>query len=81
MVKVGILGIGFMGTAHFKAYAAYRKAKVVALSDLNPKRLSGDWSDIAGNIEGSQAAGADIRKLHLHARPADIARWVSSIVP
>ena len=72
MVKVGILGIGFMGTAHFKAYTAYRKAKVVALSDLNPKRLSGDWSDIAGNIEGSQAAGADLSKIHLHARPADM---------
>ena len=72
MVKVGILGIGFMGTAHFRAYAAYRKAKVVALSDLNPKRLSGDWSEIAGNIEGSQAAGADLSKIHLHADPADL---------
>ena len=72
MVKVGILGIGFMGTAHFKAYTAYRKAKVVALSDLNPKRLAGDWSDIAGNIEGSQAAGADLSKIRLHAKPADL---------
>ena len=72
MVKVGVLGIGFMGTAHFKAYTAYRKAKVVALSDLNPKRLSGDWSDIAGNIEGSQAATADLSKIHLHATPEDL---------
>jgi len=72
MVKVGILGVGFMGTAHFRAYCAYRKAKVIALSDLNPKRLEGDWSDIAGNIEGAQAAGADISKMHLHADPADL---------
>ncbi|MFW6163449.1 MAG: Gfo/Idh/MocA family protein [Planctomycetota bacterium] len=72
MVKVGILGVGFMGTAHFRAYTGYRKAKVVALCDLNPKRLKGDWSDIAGNIEGAGASGADIRKLHLHADPADL---------
>ena len=72
MVKVGILGIGFMGTAHFRAHCANRKARVVALSDLNPKRLSGDWSDIAGNIEGSQAAGADLSKVHLHADPAGL---------
>ena len=71
MVKVGILGIGFMGTQHFRAYQAYRKARVTALSDLNPKRLDGDWSDIAGNIEGG-GGKADLSRIHLHAKPADL---------
>lgn len=71
MVKVGILGIGFMGTQHFRAYQGYRKARVTALSDLNPNRLTGDWSDIAGNIEGG-GGKADLRAVHLHAEPADL---------
>ena len=74
MVRVGILGVGFMGTAHYKGYSSIGKAKVVALSDLDPKKLSGDWSSIAGNIEGSQAARADLSGLHLHARPAALFR-------
>jgi predicted dehydrogenase len=72
MVKVGILGIGFMGTCHYRAYRTFGNAKVAALSDLDPKKLSGDWSSIAGNIEGSQAAQADLSGIHLHARPEDL---------
>ena len=72
MVKVGILGVGFMGTMHFNAYRAYRKAKVVALSDLDPKKLAGDWSTIGGNIEDPNAAAVDLSGLRLHADPADL---------
>jgi predicted dehydrogenase len=51
MVNVGVIGLGFMGTAHFRNHQANRKAKVVAVCDSNPKRRAGDWSDIAGNID------------------------------
>jgi predicted dehydrogenase len=71
-VKLGLLGIGFMGSMHFNAYRAYRKAKVVALSDLNPAKLSGDWSSIAGNIDDPNAAAVDLTGIHLHADPADL---------
>ncbi len=68
MVKVGILGIGFMGTQHFRAYRAYRKAEVTALSDLDPKKLTGDWSDIAGNIEGG-GGQVDLSDIRVHKDP------------
>jgi predicted dehydrogenase len=72
MVKVGVLGIGFMGQMHFNAYRGYKKARVVALSDLDPKKLAGDWSSISGNIEDERAAAVDMTGLHLHADPADL---------
>ena len=53
MVKVGIIGIGFMGVTHFKGYKNIPGAKVVALCDSIEKRLTGDWRDIKGNIGDS----------------------------
>jgi len=72
MVKVGILGVGFMGTMHFNTYRAYRRAKVVALSDVDPKKLAGDWSSIAGNIEDARMAAVDLSGISPYAKPADL---------
>jgi predicted dehydrogenase len=72
MVKVGVLGIGFMGKMHFNTYRAYRRSKVVALSDLDPKKLAGDWSAIAGNIADARAAKVDLSGLRLYAPPSDL---------
>jgi 1,5-anhydro-D-fructose reductase (1,5-anhydro-D-mannitol-forming) len=74
MVKVGIVGIGFMGKQHFGAYRTLKTAKVVALSDLDPKKLAGDWRAIAGNIADPRAAQVDLSGLHLHAPPAALFR-------
>lgn len=51
MVKVGVIGLGFMGTAHFRNHMGNRKAKVVAVCDINEARRGGDFSDIAGNLD------------------------------
>ena len=72
MVKVGILGVGFMGKMHFNTYRAYPRSKVVALADLDPKKLAGDWSAIGGNIADARAAAVDLSGLHLHAKPEDL---------
>lgn len=74
MVKVGLLGIGFMGKMHFNTYNAYRGSKVVALSDLDAAKLAGDWSKIAGNIEDARAAKVDLSGLKLYAEPAEMFR-------
>ena len=50
MIRIGIAGIGFMGMIHYLAYGKLRDARVVALCDSNPKRLTGDWRDIRGNF-------------------------------
>jgi len=50
MIRVGIAGIGFMGMTHFNAYKQVPGAKVVALCETDPVRLSGDWRSIKGNF-------------------------------
>ena len=48
MLKVGILGFGFMGKCHFNAYASIPDVKVVALCDIEPERAT---QAAAGNLD------------------------------
>lgn len=50
MVNVAILGCGFMGRTHYNIHARNRKAKIVALMDLDKKRSQGKWGDPMGNL-------------------------------
>lgn len=50
MVRIGIIGIGFMGTTHFNAAKALKGAKVTAIASRDPAKLKGDWSHITGNL-------------------------------
>jgi predicted dehydrogenase len=50
MVRVGIVGIGFMGMIHYLSYQRVRGVKVVALCEMDKKRLAGDWRGIKGNF-------------------------------
>ena len=51
-VKVGIIGLGFMGTTHFDIYQSSGKAEVVAVADTNAAKQRGDISSVVGNIGG-----------------------------
>ena len=50
MLRVGVVGIGFMGWIHTLAYRKVKGVKVVAYCEQNEKRLAGDWTDIKGNF-------------------------------
>ncbi len=50
MVRVGILGIGFMGMIHYLAYQRSPRGAVHAICTRNEKKLAGDWRDIKGNF-------------------------------
>src|SRR5438067_9124338 len=50
MIRIGIVGIGFMGMIHYLASRKLRGAKVVAICSRDPKKLSGDWRGIRGNF-------------------------------
>jgi predicted dehydrogenase len=50
MVRIGIVGVGFMGMIHFLAARALQGAQVTALCSRDPKKLAGDWRDIHGNF-------------------------------
>jgi len=60
MLKVGIIGLGFMGKMHFGVYGKNPKSKVVAIADVDRKKLSGDWSSIGGNIGDPSARNVDL---------------------
>jgi len=51
-IKVGILGLGFMGNCHFNAYKGVEKARVTVLCDCDDNKLRDD-SRVAGNISGA----------------------------
>lgn len=51
MVRVGIVGFGFMGQTHFRSYQKMPgAAKVVAVADIDPARAAGDTTGTLGNL-------------------------------
>lgn len=50
MVRIGIVGIGFMGMIHYLGAQRLKGAKVTALCSRDAKKLAGDWRGIRGNF-------------------------------
>ncbi len=61
MVSVAIIGLGFMGRTHYRAYERIEDARVVAVADLDERRAAGDLSAGWGNLgdEGPQRLPMD----------------------
>ena len=51
-VKVGIVGLGFMGSTHFGIHRQLGTSEITAVADVDEQKRSGDWSRIVGNIGG-----------------------------
>lgn len=49
-VKVGIIGLGFMGTTHFQIHRQLGKSDIIAVADVDERKVKGDWSSVIGNI-------------------------------
>jgi len=49
-VRVGIIGLGFMGVTHFRAYQRLRGVRIAAVCTRSEKKLRGDWRDVRGNF-------------------------------
>jgi len=61
MIRVGLIGAGFIGRNHFNQYEKLAgRAKVVALCDKEADRRSGDWSKVGGNIADTQGTQRDL---------------------
>jgi predicted dehydrogenase len=60
MIRIGILGIGFMGVTHFKAAQRIKGGKVVAICTRDKRKLAGDWRSVQGNFGG----GGGVQDLH-----------------
>lgn len=62
MVRIGIVGIGFMGMIHFLAARKLKGGKVTAICSRDPRKLSGDWRGIRGNF-GPPGQMMDLSKI------------------
>ncbi|MCH9652303.1 MAG: Gfo/Idh/MocA family oxidoreductase, partial [Planctomycetes bacterium] len=71
MVRIGIIGIGFMGMAHYEGAKKLKGAKVTAISTRDPKKLAGDWSTIEGNF-GPRGGQVDLSKVKQYADYHDL---------
>lgn len=66
MIRVGIIGAGFVGRNHFNQYEKMReRAPVVALCDKEADRRAGDWSKVMGNLADARGTKRDLG----HIRP------------
>jgi len=66
-LKIGVVGMGGMGNFHFRTYAGIRGAEVVAICDIDPKKLSGKGGveiNIGGGGKGPGFGG--VRKYTDH---------------
>ncbi|MBM4156417.1 MAG: Gfo/Idh/MocA family oxidoreductase [Lentisphaerae bacterium] len=50
MVNVGVVGLGFMGATHIRAYLKIPGARIAAICDAARLPVDGDFSSISGNI-------------------------------
>jgi predicted dehydrogenase len=50
MIRIGIVGIGFMGMIHYYSARKLKGAKVTAICTRDRKKRAGDWRSIRGNF-------------------------------
>jgi predicted dehydrogenase len=50
MVRIGIVGVGFMGMIHYLAARNLKDARVEGICSRDEKKLAGDWRSIQGNF-------------------------------
>ncbi len=62
MVRIGIIGIGFMGYTHFEGARDLEGARVTAIATRDAKKLAGDWTSIQGNF-GPPGGHVDVSQL------------------
>ncbi len=62
MIKVGVVGLGMMGTTHLDVYSKHPGVEVFAVADIDPDVLRGRKT-AAGNVKGQAAGGFDLAKV------------------
>jgi predicted dehydrogenase len=71
MIRIGIVGIGFMGMVHYLAAQQVKGGRVVALHTRDRKKLAGDWRGVRGNF-GPPGALMDLGKVRRYERFDDL---------
>jgi predicted dehydrogenase len=73
VIRVGLIGVGFIGWIHWLAYKRMSESRVVAISESNPQRLAGDWRGIQGNF-GPPGEQVDLTGIATYANYEDLLR-------
>ncbi len=71
MIRIGIVGIGFMGMIHYLASQKLKGARVTALCSRDRNKLDGDWRGIRGNF-GPPGQIMDLGKINKYERLDDL---------
>src|SRR5262249_50107767 len=71
MVRIGIVGIGFMGRIHYLASERLKDAKVAAVCSRDPAKLAGDWRTTRGNF-GPEPGVVNLRGVKKYSALADL---------
>ena len=72
-IRVGLIGLGFMGLTHYERYCKMENAEIVALADVNPAKRAGDVSAIRGNIDTTEKpAHLDFSKIAVYDNGFDL---------
>ena len=64
MLRVGIVGLGFMGWVHWLVYKRLAGIEVVAICEQDAVRRGGDWRSIRGNF-GPPGEMVDLSKIRV----------------
>lgn len=59
MVNVAVVGLGFMGVTHLKAYQKLKHARIAGICDAARLPADGDFSKIVGNLGGGEPLRLD----------------------
>lgn len=63
MLRVGIIGLGFMGSAHVKAWLQASGARIAALCNPSGRNLDGDFSKVFGNVGDTSPLRLDMQDI------------------
>ena len=54
MLRIGIIGLGFMAATHLKAYRQVKGVQIAGLCNPSGKHLDGDFTNVAGNVGNNE---------------------------
>jgi predicted dehydrogenase len=72
MINVGLIGIGGMGRMHFNCYQNSTAAQLVAISDIDTRKLQGDWSSISLNLDSTKSEFVDLSGIATYENAHDL---------
>lgn len=72
MIRVGIVGLGFMAVTHIKAWRQLPNVSIAALCNPSGRHLDGRFADVAGNVGSNDAVSLDMTTVRAYREFRDL---------